>query len=115
MLDFNANAKKPYGSRTLEKLFTLAHKVIHSFCAKAPALFHDFRCLFFEREKFSQWNQGTYVVSTSLLTILSTNYVQNAPTGLVGIAKYHDTDFEMRHFRTKLPFACFLRRINFFI
>jgi hypothetical protein len=34
MPDFRAKAKKPYGSRTLEKLFTLAHKVIHSFCVK---------------------------------------------------------------------------------
>jgi hypothetical protein len=34
MPDFVAIAKKPYGSRALEKLFILAHKVIHSFCAQ---------------------------------------------------------------------------------
>jgi hypothetical protein len=34
MPDLVAKAKKPYGSRTLGKLFTLVHKVIHSFCAQ---------------------------------------------------------------------------------
>lgn len=32
---FRAKSEKPYGSRTLAKLLRLAHKVIHSFCAKA--------------------------------------------------------------------------------
>jgi hypothetical protein len=34
MPDFRAKPEKPYGSRTLVKLFILAHKVIHSFCVK---------------------------------------------------------------------------------
>jgi hypothetical protein len=35
MPDFRAKPEKPYGSSTLATLFILAHKVIHSFRAKA--------------------------------------------------------------------------------
>jgi hypothetical protein len=35
MQNFLEKPEKPYGSRTLAQLFRLAHKVIHSFCAKA--------------------------------------------------------------------------------
>ena len=105
MHEISANLENPYGSKALLKLFVLAHTVIHSFCAQGIARAKYFRCQLFTHEDISQWNQGLWVVSTALHTILSTKDVQKRVGAEKCRVKDRDTIARFAIFSTKRP-AC---------
>ena len=76
MLDFDAETKFPYGSKTSAMAGAVGHNLIHRNCGEVDKLVLG-RCVKTGHAYISYWNQWLGGLSARLLTSFSTIYVHS--------------------------------------